>query len=206
VLTRTIVYIDSPLVILGRTDRSWGSTVVLSNPGKQQIQKMIADADQNRDWVPLTNFTLANLMAEGMLLGKQMFPDELRAYPFDEQQYLRTTMAELRSRQAMGVDVNLEMQELLEYADKYPALKAELLSPPSNGLMGHDSAVRKFVRTLGLNHVNRRLHSFREVRKIKRGQVKAGFYASGSDFGFDDALECADFLSRVTNQRPIDSQ
>ena len=32
-----------PLVILGRTAKSWGSTVVLSNPGKQQIQKMIAD-------------------------------------------------------------------------------------------------------------------------------------------------------------------
>ena len=40
---------------------------------------MISDADQNRDWVPLTNFTLTNLMAEGMLLSKQMFPDELRA-------------------------------------------------------------------------------------------------------------------------------
>ena len=40
---------------------------------------MIADAAQNRDWVPLTNFTLCNLMAEGMLLGKQMFPDELAA-------------------------------------------------------------------------------------------------------------------------------
>ncbi len=32
---------------------------------------------QTRDWIPLTNFTLCNLMAEGMLLGKQMFPDEL---------------------------------------------------------------------------------------------------------------------------------
>ena len=72
---------------------------------KQQIQKMIADAAQNRDWVPLTNFTLSNLMAEGMLLGKQMFPDELRPFPFDEQQYLRRTMKELSSRQAMGVDV-----------------------------------------------------------------------------------------------------
>ena len=40
---------------------------------------MIADVDQNRDWIPLNNFTLCNLMAEGMLLGKQMFPDELAA-------------------------------------------------------------------------------------------------------------------------------
>jgi hypothetical protein len=205
VFTKTIVYIDSPLVVLGRTAKSWGSTVVLSNPGKQQIQKMISDAAQNRDWVPLTNFTLTNLMAEGMLLGKQMFPDELRPYPFDEQQYLRRTMAELRSRVAMGVDVTLEMQELLKYADKYPSLKVELLTPPGNGLMGDHSAVRKLGRTLGLNRVSNRLHSFKEVRKIKGGNVKAGFHASGSDFGFDDALGCADFLSRVTGQAPSNS-
>ena len=84
---------------------------------------MIADAAQNRDWVPLTNFTLTNLMAEGMLLGKQMFPDELRPFPFDEQQYLRRTMKELSSRQAMGVDVDREIQELLDYAEKYPSLQ-----------------------------------------------------------------------------------
>jgi hypothetical protein len=159
---------------------------------------MIADAAQHRDWVPLTNFTLANLMAEGMLLGKQMFPEELRPYPFDEQQYLRTTMRELRRREAIGVDVSLEKQELLTYSEKFPALKAELLVPPSNGLLGHDSPVRKLARTLGLNLVNRRLGAFREVRRIKRGDVKAGFQASGGDFGFDDALGCAAFLSRVT--------
>jgi glycosyltransferase involved in cell wall biosynthesis len=199
VFTKTIVYIDCPLVILGRTAKSWGSTIVLSNPGKQQIQKMISDAAQNRDWVPLTNFTLTNLMAEGMLLGKQMFPDELRPYPFDEQQYLRRTMVELRSRHAMGVDVSTEMHELLSYADKYPKLKVELMTPPSNGLMGDGSAVRKFARTLGLNHVNRRFDTFKEVRKIRRGRVKSGFLASGDHFGFHDALGCADFLSRITS-------
>jgi glycosyltransferase involved in cell wall biosynthesis len=198
VFAKTIVYIDAPLVILGRTAKSWGSTVVLSNPGKQQIQKMIADADQNRGWVPLTNFTLANLMAEGMLLSKQMFPDELQAYPFDEQEYLRTTMEELRSRLAMGVDVNLEMQELLKYAEKYPALKAELMAPPSDGLLGHDSSLRKLARILGISFLRRRLDTFNEIRKIKRGQVQGGFWASGGDFGFSDALGCADFVSRAT--------
>jgi glycosyltransferase involved in cell wall biosynthesis len=199
VFSKSIVYIDAPLVILGRTAKSWGSTLVLSNPGKQQIQKMISDAAQNRDWVPLTNFTLANLMAEGMLLGKRLFPDELQPYPFDEQQYLRATMRELRRRDAIGVDVSLEKQEVLQYAGKYPSLKAELLAPASNGLMGHDSAVRKIARTLGLNHLNRRVAAFREVRRIKRGEVKAGFHVSGGDFGFDDALGCADFLSKVTS-------
>lgn len=198
VLAKSIAYIDAPLVILGRTAKSWGSTVVLSNPGKQQIQEMIADVAHDRDWIPLTNFTLCNLMAEGMLLGQRLFP-ELRLFPFDEQHYLRRTMAELRSREAMGVDVEADMRELLDYADKYPSLKAELLAPARNSLMGRDSMIRKALRTLRLNHAHNRLTAFREVRKIKRGNVKGGFFASGGDFGFNDAVECARFLSEVTS-------
>ena len=199
VFARTIVYIDVPLVILGRTAKSWGSTVVLSNPGKQQIQKMISDAAQNRDWVPLTNFTLTNLMAEGMLLGKRMFPEELQPFPFDEQQYLRRTMRELSSRRAMGVDVDRELQELLDYSNKYPSLKAELLTPAKSGRNGQDSVLRSLAKTLGLGRVHGRLDAFREVRKIRRGEVQSGFLASGDNFGFSDALGCANFLSRVTS-------
>jgi glycosyltransferase involved in cell wall biosynthesis len=199
VLAKSMVYIDAPLVILGRTAKSWGSTVVLSNPGKEQIQKMISDADQNRDWVPLTNFTLANLMAEGLLLGKRMFPDELQPYPFDEQQYLRATMAELRSREALGVDVGREMHELLGYARKYPDLKAEFSAATRNGFTEPRSAFRRAATALGLTDIRNRWRSLQEVRKVKRGQVRSGFYASGSDFGFNDALGCANFLLRVTS-------
>jgi hypothetical protein len=198
VFSSSIVHIDLPLVILGRTAKSWGSTIVLSNPGKQQIQKMIADVAQNRDWIPLTNFTLCNLMAEGMLLALQMFPDELRQFPFDEQQYLRSTMVELRRRQAMGVDVCREMAELQAYAKKYPRLQAELAMPVRNGLIGRDSAVRKLARTVGLNLIYRRLYARNQARKINRGDVKSGFEASGADFGFGDAVGCAGFISRVT--------
>lgn len=203
VFSKNVVHIDAPLVVLGRTAKSWGSTLVLSNPGKQQIQKMIAGADQKRDWVPLTNFTLCNLMAEGMLLGKQLFPEELRPFPFDEQQYLKSTMRELRMRKAMGVDVDREMNEALEYADKYPSLKAEFLSPERNGLMGQNSAVRKLARTVGVSRVYRRLKTLMDGRKIKRRQVNSGFRVSGGDFGFNDAVGCADFLSRVmSSARP----
>jgi glycosyltransferase involved in cell wall biosynthesis len=199
VFARTIVHIDVPLVILGRTAKSWGSTVVLSNPGKQQIQKMISDAAQNRDWVPLTNFTFSNLMAEGILLGKQMFPDELQPFPFEEQEYLRRTMRDLSSRRAMGVDVDRELQELLDYSSKYPSLKAELLTPAKSGRNGQGSVLRNLAKTLGLGRVHGRLDAFREVRRIRRGEVKSGFLASGGDFGFTDALGCADFLSKVTS-------
>jgi glycosyltransferase involved in cell wall biosynthesis len=199
VFSNCIVYLDAPLVILGRTSKSWGSKIVLSNPGKEQIQKMIADVAHDRDWIPLTNFTLCNLMAEGMLLGKRTFPDELQPYPFDEQQYLRCTMTELSRRRAMGVDVTREIAELLAYAEKYPALKAELVEGRSNGngFMSSDSAVRRTIRALRLNLIYRRFAAMQETRKINRGDVRSGFLASGREFGFDNAEGCADFIARV---------
>ncbi|MEP7308701.1 MAG: glycosyltransferase family 2 protein [Acidobacteriota bacterium] len=200
VFSKSIVYIDLPLVILGRTAKSWGSTIVLSNPGKEKIQKMIADVAHARDWIPLTNFTLCNLMAEGMLLGKRMFPDELQPFPFNEEQYLRSTMKELRRRVAMGVDVSREMTELRAFAEKYPALAAEFRTPPSPGLLSRNSAIRRLMRTLGLNLIYQRLFTYLEVRKINRGQAAAGFAVSGGDFGFDDALGCAHFVARVTHR------
>jgi glycosyltransferase involved in cell wall biosynthesis len=198
VFSKHTCYIDAPLVILGRTYKSWGSMIVLSNPGKEQIEKMIADNDQNRDWVPLKNFTLTNLMAEGLLLGKKLFPEELRPYPFDEQQYLRRTMAELKSRLELGVDVNREICEVLTYAEKYPGLKAELSARAEEGPMGPNSSVRRLARRLKLNHVRRHVDTLKEKRKIARGEVNGGFTVSGDDFGFQDALGCAAFISKVT--------
>ncbi|MEO8256932.1 MAG: glycosyltransferase family A protein [Acidobacteriota bacterium] len=200
VFAKSLVYVDLPMVILGRTPKSWGSAIVLSNPGKEQIEKLIADVAHNREWIPLTNFTLCNLMAEGMLLAQQMFPDELRPFPFDEQYYLRRTMYELRRRHEMGVDVGREMAEWLAYAEKYPPLTAEYRTLPMNGAIGRDSAVRQFARRIGLNLITRRFEAFKLARRIKRGDVKSGFVASGGAFGFSDAQGCANFVSRVTGQ------
>ena len=44
----------------------------------------------------LNNFTMCNLMAEGMLTAKSLFPEEFESYQFDELEYLRKTLAELR--------------------------------------------------------------------------------------------------------------
>jgi glycosyltransferase involved in cell wall biosynthesis len=196
VFSKAIVYLDAPLVILGRTAKSWGSTVVLSNPGKQQIDKMIADADQNRGWVPLTNFTLINLMAEGMYLGKQLFADELAPFPLDEQHYLRRTLVELRSRQAMGVDVERELRELFDYAGRYPSLKSELLSATAG--VGQKSAIRTFARLLQLHRLRRRWHAEQQARKVRQGRANEGFTVSGADFGFTDAVGCAEFVWHVS--------
>jgi hypothetical protein len=49
--------------------------------------------------------------------------------------------------------------------------------------------------------VRQRVDLLQEKRRIARGDVKAGFTVSGDDFGFDDALGCAAFISRVTEAR-----
>lgn len=200
VFSSAISYIDAPLVILGRTFKSWGSTIVLSNPGKEQIAKMIADVEHKRDWIPLTNFTLKNLMAEGLLLSKRLFPEELKPYPFDEQQYLRATMVELRRREAMGVDVTREIAELIAYAKKYPSLETEWQAPSRQQPF---AAVRRLGKRLGLHHVSRRWHAFNETNRIKRGAVDRGFTARGQDFGFADAVECAEFIASVTASKAV---
>ena len=100
--SRKIVHIDVPLVVVGRTAKSWGSNIALCNPGKERIQEFIKDVDHERKHAPLNNFTMCNLMAEGMLTAKSLFPKEFQAYEFDEVRYLRSSMAELRKRQDLG--------------------------------------------------------------------------------------------------------
>jgi glycosyltransferase involved in cell wall biosynthesis len=204
VFSKRIVHIDLPLVILGRTFKSWGSTIVLSNPGKEQIAKMIADVNHDRDWVPLTNFTLTNLMAEGLYLGKKLFPDELAAFPLDEHEYLRKTFGELRRREQLGVDVHRELEELFAYARKYPAVEGELTTLRKQPLAGEDSALVAFARNMWLNRVRRRVMTLLENRRIERGGVGEGFTASGDDFGFTNAVECAGFVARVTSASAAD--
>lgn len=197
VFSKRMVHIDAPLVILGRTFKSWGSTIVLSNPGSEQIARMIADVNHDRGWIPLTNFTGTSLIAEGLLLGKKLFPEELQPYPFNEERYLRRTMRELQSRQQMGVDVARDMSELLEYATKYPSLHAKLLVPPPNGLQENRSLGGRLATALGVRYVRRWLDARRQIRDIRAGRVHAGFTVSGGDFGFDDALGCSEFLSEA---------
>ncbi len=82
-----------------------------------------------------------------------------------------------------------------------PLLKADLARPAAKACnRADDSACRKLARALrpesGLSSAE---GAQRRSRKIKRGEVKSGFMASGSDFGFDDAVGCASFISRVTS-------
>ena len=55
---------------------------------------------------------------KGMLTAKSLFPKEFSRYEFDEVNYIRSTMRELRKRQAMGVDVSAEIEDAMRYCSK----------------------------------------------------------------------------------------
>lgn len=192
---RRLVYIGAPLVICGRTGSSWGTNLVLANPGKKRIEKFIADVDHNRKHAPLNNFSFCNLMAEGMLTAKHLLPHELSPYHFNEKNYLRRTFGELTRRRRMGVDVSKELHELLGYATKYPAILEELTAPQRR------RSVRSIIATLGARRLWHRILEMQQIRrdakKVRAGNVQSSFWISGKDFGFRDILGGAGFLDRL---------
>ena len=145
---------------------------------------------------------MCNLMAEGMLTAKNLFPKEFKNYQFDELEYLKKTLAELRTRQALGVDVSTEMDDLRCYATKYPVFTQELdsLEVPAitTARKRLTRRVRSAIGNLGVRTLRRQIRVARLTRRLEQGVVQSGFYASGEDFGFSDVLECAEFLSRCT--------
>ena len=197
---KRIIYIDAPLVILGRTVKSWGTNIALCNPGKERIKAFIDDVDHKRNHAPLNNFTMCNLIAEGMLTAKSLFPEQFEPYEFDEQHYLRRTMAELRKRQRLGVDVSVDMNEVLRYAAKYPALLSELNAKElDNGSSVVRQVLSSVASNVGVRALRQRVARRRQTREIQRGNIHAGFKVSGEDFGFRHILGCAEFLTHTIN-------
>lgn len=199
IFSNKIVHIDAPLVIVGRTGKSWGSNIALCNPGKERIKQLIDDVDHERKHAPLNNFTMCNLMAEGMLTAKSLFPEEFESYEFDELEYLRKTLAELRDRQALGVDVSTEMDDLGRYAAKYPDFGPIELPAISLATKRLARRLRSGIANLGVRTLRRRLRASQLARRLERGRVQSGFGAYGEDFGFVDVLGCTEFLTRVLN-------
>ena len=135
VLARNIVNIDVPLVVVGRTSKSWGTNMVLMNPGEGKINQFVSDAHTERQYTPLTNFTFNNLAIEGLLTAAAAFPEEFVPYPVDLGGYVRETRAELERRAEQNVDVSSEMEELDEYAAAHP----ELSTTPGPGARCRDT-------------------------------------------------------------------
>jgi len=201
--SKKLVHIDAPLIIVGRTAKSWGSNIKLCNPGKERIQQFINDVDHERRHAPLNNFTMCNLMAEGTLAAKSLFPKEFEAYEFDEVRYLRSSLAELRTRQTLGVDVSEEIRDAIDYATKYPGLAEEFKASSARGVK---STLRRRIRSkigdLGARAVRKRIAAYQLAKKLEQGGACSGFTAFGKDFGFSDILGCVEFLGRYLLTSP----
>jgi len=193
---KAIVYIDLPLTIKGHARKSWTTNISLTNQGQEEIQKLIKDVDQSRRYTPLNNFTMCNLMAEGVLLAKDQFHEELAPYEFGEVNYLRKTVAELRRRAALGVDVSAEMEDALRYSEKYPSLIKEF-NQPEPKRNEPLRRLRSIAADLGGRILRRRLEAYQLSYKLKRGPMRTGFTAYGEDFGFNNILECGTFLKSI---------
>jgi glycosyltransferase involved in cell wall biosynthesis len=192
------VHIDAPLVVLGRTAKSWGSNLSLANPGKKRIEALIADVEQEYRYAPLSNFTIANMWAEGVLTAKNLLPRELEAYELDEAEYLRSTAKELKRRGALGVDVSKEMDELVQYLRQNPGLGLAV-GPIGGNEKGLWQRLRSSIGNAGARNLQRRIRANRNTRNVRRGDVRAGFSVPGAAFGFNNVLESAEFLARVAS-------
>ena len=200
-----MAYIDAPLVILGRTAKSWGTNIALCNPGKERIKAFIDDVDHRRNHAPLNNFTMCNLIAEGMLTAKDLFPKEFESYAFDEAHYLRRTMAELRNRERIGVDVSAEIENLLGYAAKYPSLMEEFTAKEPCNQNHVRQQLSSVASKMGARTLQHWFERRRQAREVRNGKVGCGFQVAGEDFGFDNILDCAEFLTRILEPPPVDA-
>jgi glycosyltransferase involved in cell wall biosynthesis len=211
VFARNIAFIDAPLNILGRTAKSWGSNMGLTNPGKDRIQAFLDDVDHARRFAPLNNFSTCNLMAEGMLTAKHLFPREFAEFEFDERSYVNATRRELLRRRALGVDVSAEMTDLIQYATKkHPSLLVEFDKFDAEARPSTADVVMKSLRSVGGNlgarSLRRRLRAFQLAQNLENGTQRARFSASGDDFGFNDIVGCAEFLGAHVRRLPRDSE
>jgi glycosyltransferase involved in cell wall biosynthesis len=197
-LARGLVHVDAPLVVLGRTVKSWGSNLSLTNPGKERIKAFLDDVEHEYRFAPLTNFTTANMWAEGILTAKSLLPEELGAYEFDEPAYLRLTAKELARRGALGVDVSREMDDLTQYLRQNPALGAAIGALGRSG-RGWWQRLRSSIGNAGARNLQRRIRANRTARNLRRGGARSGFSVPGAAFGFGNVLESAGFLARITS-------
>jgi glycosyltransferase involved in cell wall biosynthesis len=204
-VAEVLVYIDTPLIVLGRTAKSWGSNLTLANPGQDRIKAFLADVEPTYRYAPLSNFVTANMWAEGILTAQKLMPQELGAYEFDEAEYLRMTASQLASRRALGVDVSKDLDELKQYLRQNPALGVAVGPLPQSGAAmrkGLWLRLRALLADSGGRAVRRRMWEAKNARKIRRGDVRSGLAVSGAAVGFHNVLESSDFLARVVTAAP----
>lgn len=182
------------------------------NPGKETIKKFTDDVDQIYKCAPLKNFTTYNLMAEGILTAKKLYPKELERFKFDEAQYVMNTIEELEIRRKQKVDVSREVNEIKTYLQKNSTLNEEINRKYQfYGNKRNGSILRKLkskLGDLGLRQIKQELLSpiklkriaNADAKKVKSGQINGGLRILGDNFGFNDIIGGAKFLSFISEE------
>src|SRR5262249_8808249 len=128
---------------------------------------------------------------------------EFRTYEFDEVCYLRSSLAEMRTRQSLGVDVTEEIRDAIDYAAKYPGLAEEFRAPPERVETGTlKRRTRSTIGDLGARTVRELIAAYQPAQKLAQGGARSVFSAVGKDFGFSNILGCVEFLGRYIVSTP----
>jgi hypothetical protein len=184
-LANQIVHVDLPLVIIGRTAKSWGTNMVLLNPGEQKIESLVSDAQTERSHTPLRNFTLNNLILEGLLTAKDRFPVELAPYDVDMRGFVRATRSELALRQDQGIDVSRDLAELDAFVARNPTLGE------------HEAPAGQATLLEKMRRVPQRIRSRLKGRQIMASDA---FHLEGDGRGFNDALGASVVLAQLVDE------
>ena len=183
-----IVHLATPLVVVGRTAKSWGTNMLLVNPGDEQINRLLADVTSDAQRSPIKSFTLANMMVNGMLTAKAAWPELLADYDVNQRAFVQAVYRELDPRQLQGVDVGSDLRELKAYVAENPSYGP--LQP--SGESWTASIARRAKRKA--RRVSARFSPTRAV-------TGSGFKMRGAEHGFVDIIGATDVLERVV-ERP----
>src|ERR1044071_7974901 len=115
---------------------------------------------------------MCNLMAEGMLTAKSLFSEEFITFEFNEMEYLRKTRAELAKRQALGVDVSREIDDLMRYSAKNPSLIAEFSVSAGSVATRQTHFIERTRNTIGdfgVRPLRNRIKAYQLTRSLERG-------------------------------------
>jgi hypothetical protein len=183
VFAGAIGHVSLPLLLTGRTPKSWGTNMVLRNPGQEQIDTLLGDVITDWKESPVSNFTFANLMLEGLLAARAACPEKLAKYEVDENALVTAIHEELQERQATGVDVSGALAELRAYV-------------ASHGLHPLDESIPVRARKK-VAHMGYMARQALARRTASSRPVSRGFRATGSTAGFDSIEGAAELIGGV---------
>ena len=181
-LANPIAHVSLPLLLTGRTAKSWGTNMVLVGGAQKKVDTFLTDVTTRWRYSPVSNFTVANMMVEGMLTAKAAWPEALERFELDEQAYLGVIHRELLDRRSKGADVEGDLAELETYVASHPPLE---LTERSRTLVQRGSAKAERVLT--------------RVRARRVGN-RVGFKAPGNLNGFGDILGAAEYVVRAIEE------